>query len=360
MTLGALAEAVEQVAALARAGLAGPELWAPLLAAGGGDGKDRADSSGRKGAPAAWPFSGLLADRAPRFAGPVGAPPPGRGPGDELAGWSARLASTPVGPYAAAVAAIHRVATDAGASAAALLGSVSGALADAEETADALDAAMAGPKSSARMLQFLPLMGLVLGGLMGAAPLPVLFGGGAGTVALIAGLALIAVGKLWSDALVRAASRPPSTDPLVAGVLAAALRAGLVLPAALRRVGEAWPGQLGAILQAAGRQLARGQSWDAAWESARAEATGACAQFAEALCRALRPVWESGAEAGPLLEGLAARAARAERRRLRQAAARLGVHLMAPLGLCYLPAFIALGLAPVVLSFADSLLPGLA
>jgi tight adherence protein B len=308
LTLEWLAEAVEQVAALAKAGVAGSRLWEPLL--------------------------GPAADA------------------DQLAAWAKRLERTPVGQFAAAIAAVHRVATRAGASTAVLLGSVAEALADAQETADALAAAMAGPKSSARLLQFLPLLGLVLGTAMGASPVPVLIGGGAGTVALVVGLGLLALGRVWSGVLVRSASRPASTDPLVAAILGAALRAGLVLPAALVEVGGAWPGRVGSALAEAGRGLAAGRSWDAAWGSA---GDG----FADVLCRVLRPVWESGAEAGPLLAGAAARAVRAERRRLAQGAARLGVHLMAPLGLCYLPAFIALGLVPVVLSFAGALLPGL-
>jgi tight adherence protein B len=339
--LEALAEAVEQISALAKAGLTGPELWRPLL-----------------GRPAE---------------------------ADDLIAWARQLEGTPAGPYASAVVAIHRIATRAGASTATLLGCVTGALAEAQETTDSLTAAMAGPKSSARLLQFLPLLGIVLGSAMGAEPLRVLFGGGAGTVALVAGLGLLIAGRAWTGALISAAARPPSTDPLAAAVLAAALRAGLVLPTALTEVGMAWPGGLGGALEAVGRALAAGQSWDEAWAAAGVRAgrqprsglangspangppaAGAASgrrpavtAFLENLRRALAPVWQSGAEAGPLLEGVSQRAARAERRRGGQAAGRLGVHLMAPLGLCFLPAFIALGLVPVVLSFAGELLPGL-
>ncbi|MDR1633975.1 MAG: hypothetical protein LBS27_03430 [Bifidobacteriaceae bacterium] len=365
VSLESLTEAVEQVAALAKAGVAGSRLWEPLL--------------------------GPDADE------------------EDLAAWARRLERSPAGPFAAAIAAVHQVALKAGASTAVLLGSVTQALTDAQESADALAAAMAGPKASARLLQFLPLLGLVLGTAMGASPLPVLFGGGAGTAALVIGVVLLAAGKAWSSALIRSASRPVSTDPLAAAVLAAALRAGMVLPAALIEVGCAWPGRLGAAMRSAGRGLAAGRGWDAAWaapgvggvgvDAAAGEvggraggAAGATAggtvrvglragrdgpsaglakplgrppparmvstDFAQALRRALRPAWESGAEAGPLLEGARARAARADRRRLAQGAARLGVHLMAPLGLCYLPAFVALGLAPVVISFAGVLLAG--
>jgi hypothetical protein len=82
-------------------------------------------------------------------------------------------------------------------------------------------------------------------------------------------------------------------------------------------------------------------------------------QLIQQLERTLWLVWQSGVEAAPLLDGAVRRAQQAERRRLSQAAARLGVHLMLPLGLCYLPAFICLGLMPVVLSFAQTLWPAL-
>jgi len=40
----------------------------------------------------------------------------------------------------------------------------------------------------------------------------------------------------------------------------------------------------------------------------------------------------------------------------REAAGRLGVRLVLPLGLCFLPAFILIGLVPVILSLAAGLL----
>jgi hypothetical protein len=89
----------------------------------------------------------------------------------------------------------------------------------------------------------------------------------------------------------------------------------------------------------------------------RAGEEGDGASLVEEIRSALWLVWNFGVEAAPLLEGVAERASRAERRRLNQAAARLGVYLMAPLGLCFLPAFVALGLVPVLLSFATGLLP---
>ena len=62
------------------------------------------------------------------------------------------------------------------------------------------------------------------------------------------------------------------------------------------------------------------------------------------------------AAAGPtLLRGLAGDLRRTEHRRRQIAAARLGVELVVPLGVCVLPAFLLLGVVPVVLSLVDDL-----
>jgi tight adherence protein B len=264
------------------------------------------------------------------------------------------LEGTASGKFAAALVAVHRVAANAGASTADLLDAVIQALEDAQETDDARAAAIAGPKSSARLLQFLPVLGVVLGTALGTRPLAVLFGGGAGTVALIVGLGLLLAGRVWSGALIRTATRAGGTEGLAAAVLAAALRAGLPLPAALMQVGQAWPGALGGALKGVGEALARGEPWDAAWDEAAAAVPGN-ADFVRSLNSAAWLMWNSGVEGAPLLDAMRARLARAERRHLTQAAARLGVYLMAPLGLCYLPAFVALGLVPIMLSLATGL-----
>ncbi|MGF6888510.1 tight adherence protein B [Nocardia sp. GAS34] len=62
-------------------------------------------------------------------------------------------------------------------------------------------AALAGARASAVVLSTLPLLGLALGQLMGAAPLHVLLSRGAGAVLLPVGTALISLGLLWTDAI---------------------------------------------------------------------------------------------------------------------------------------------------------------
>ncbi|MFC9439904.1 type II secretion system F family protein [Nocardia sp. NPDC057030] len=64
-------------------------------------------------------------------------------------------------------------------------------------------AALAGPRATAGVLAALPLLGIGLGQLMGAAPLHVLFASSAGAVLLPLGAALACAGLLWTDAITR-------------------------------------------------------------------------------------------------------------------------------------------------------------
>jgi tight adherence protein B len=64
-------------------------------------------------------------------------------------------------------------------------------------------AALAGARATAAVLAALPLVGIALGQLMGAAPLTVLFGSSAGSVLLPLGAGLACAGLLWTDAITR-------------------------------------------------------------------------------------------------------------------------------------------------------------
>jgi tight adherence protein B len=64
-----------------------------------------------------------------------------------------------------------------------------------------LDSSLAGARATAAVLAGLPILGIGLGQLMGAAPLRVLLGGGAGAALLVTGTGLTCAGLLWSDAI---------------------------------------------------------------------------------------------------------------------------------------------------------------
>ncbi|GAA3994903.1 type II secretion system protein [Allokutzneria multivorans] len=65
-----------------------------------------------------------------------------------------------------------------------------------------VEARMAGPRATASVLACLPVLGLLLGEAMGAAPLAVLVRTGVGQVLLVIGSALMCAGVTWSARLV--------------------------------------------------------------------------------------------------------------------------------------------------------------
>ena len=136
---------------------------------------------------------------------------------------------------------------------------------------------------------------------------------------------------------------PP--DPvLLLALLDAAVGAGAPVPRALQAVGSAVGGAVGDALTTVGGRLTLG----APWAEAVASAPGGLRSQLDPLGAA----WSAGAAPGPLLRQASERLVRERRDLARVAAARLGVRLVLPLGLCLLPSFVLLGLVPVVLSLA--------
>ena len=89
----------------------------------------------------------------------------------------------------------------------ALLESLRTDLVQRKDFAARTDAGLAGPRATAMVLAGLPLLGLGLGQLMGAAPLSVLLGTPLGSILLVLGVGLAAAGVVWADAIVAKAKR---------------------------------------------------------------------------------------------------------------------------------------------------------
>ncbi|MEU9036846.1 type II secretion system F family protein [Streptomyces sp. NPDC048352] len=177
-----------------------------------------------------------------------------------------------------------------------------------------------------------------------------------GVPGLMAGCAA-AFGVRWVLARAR---RPDGADlreaerqlPFAADLLAACLTAGAGPVEAAEVVGESLGGPVGERLALAGAELRLGGEPGAAW-GRLAEIPGARG-LAECLERAAR----TGAPAAEPVSRLAA-ALRADRSRQAGARAqRAAVLVTAPVGLCFLPAFLAVGVAPVVIGMASGLLAG--
>ncbi|MBM7478701.1 type II secretion system F family protein [Oerskovia jenensis] len=131
-------------------------------------------------------------------------------------------------------------------------------------------------------------------------------------------------------------------------LLGAAVRAGTSVPRALEAVGQAIGGPDGAALARAGAAVVLGAGWAEAW-------SGAPARLA-VVRSALGLAWEQGAAPGEALRAAGEQLRSDQQAAARQAAARLAVHLVLPLGVCFLPAFVLIGLLPVLLSLGGGVL----
>lgn len=159
----------------------------------------------------------------------------------------------------------------------------------------------------------------------------------------------------WSGRLSRFGSRPEGDgEPLALAaaweLLAACLHAGMAVPVAVRAVADGLDGPAGTALRRAAELLALGADVEQAWQPALD-----CPSTTR-LARAARRSGRSGAALAESLSRLAI-AQRAELRAQSEAGAqRAGVLIAGPLGLCFLPAFLAIGVIPVVLGLAAGLL----
>lgn len=145
-----------------------------------------------------------------------------------------------------------------------------------------------------------------------------------------------------------AAAAPVASDPvLLLDLVEVALSTGASVPRALDAVGSAVGAPSGEGLARASASLLLGASWRSAW----AGSPPALQHVADVL----EASWTSGSAPGPALRARADQLRRRRRARARAAAGALGVRLVLPLGLCFLPAFVLLGLVPMVLSLATGL-----
>jgi pilus assembly protein TadC len=140
--------------------------------------------------------------------------------------------------------------------------------------------------------------------------------------------------------------------PLAADLLAACIAAGAGPVIAAQAVGEALGGPVGEALARGAAEVRLGGEPGDAWRRL------AALPGAGALARLLERADESGLPAAAPVARLASDA-RAEWARTATARARrAGVLVSAPVGLCFLPAFIAIGVLPVVIGLAGGVMGG--
>jgi tight adherence protein B len=231
------------------------------------------------------------------------------------------------------IAAAWRVATEVGAPLAEGLRAVALALRDADECRDEVRVALAEPASTARLMSWLPLVAVLLGIALGFDTIGVLLTTPVGIACLVIGVLLMVAAHRWTRRLVRGAGPAPHVAGLGAELIAIALSGGVSLERARRLADDAltqWPAE------------------NSAGDAGAADAGDAEVDPILALSRS------AGVPAAELLRASAAMARQRARTEGRMRAARLSSSLLLPLGVCVLPAFIVLGVAPMLMSILSS------
>jgi pilus assembly protein TadC len=147
-----------------------------------------------------------------------------------------------------------------------------------------------------------------------------------------------------------------TTDPAIVAstfdLLSVCLKSGMAVPAAAAAVSSSAPEPLAGLLRRAADMLALGADPAAAWSVP----AGATDRHCESLLRLARRSASSGAALADGVAELAASVRTEAADTARAAAERASVLIAGPLGLCYLPAFVCLGIVPVVAGLASKVL----
>ncbi len=222
-----------------------------------------------------------------------------------------------------ALGAVWLLAMRTGAPLGSVLQPLSVAFRELGQTERDVHVALAGPTSASRIVLALPLLGILLGSVLGFDTIGVFTGSTIGLALLGVGLLLVVAGWWWNRSLVRRATRHPQTPGLGLDLVAMGMNSGRSaadICAEVRRVI---------------RECNLGES-----DYGRAEPILAMAS-------------QAGVPAASLLQAEATLARNRARANAASAAARLGVTLMLPLGACILPAFLVLGVAPLVIAVLE-------
>ncbi|MFS6529875.1 type II secretion system F family protein [Microbacterium aurugineum] len=218
------------------------------------------------------------------------------------------------------LAAAWEIATTVGAPLAEVLRIIAESLRDAASAADDVRIALAEPAGTARLLLWMPLAGLLLGFALGFDTLGVIVGTPLGAGCVVVGLLLVLAARQWTKGLLRRAKPAPGTPGMRAELVAVALAGGASIDRALALVDDS-------------------------------SASGGSDERIRAVLDLSRA---AGVPAVELLRASAAQDRHAARVGGRLRAAKLSTRLLIPLGVCTLPAFLLLGVAPMLLSVLSS------
>ena len=247
---------------------------------------------------------------------------------------------------AASVALACRFSHGLGAPLADVLDAIGSAIDDAQALEEARRVAAAGPLMSARVLAALPLVGIACALALGASPWQFYTGGAAGRVCALVGVAAWAAGVASCRRILARCRRVEEgiDGALACDLVASALACGAAIPRALDALADACADD---ALSWAAASLRLGATWVDAWEDTPV--------WSHSLRDALETSWTSGTAPETLLARSAAWERRSRLVGAKAQAEELSVRLVGPLGAFFLPAFLALGIAPLLAHLAGGI-----
>ncbi len=192
----------------------------------------------------------------------------------------------------------------------------------------------------------------VVGAVAAASITWLVVGGIVGVVAavLVAPVAARLLRRIEPRSARRARQAAAGELPFAADLLAAALRAGVPVEAAARTTGAGIGGRVGRDLVRVADGLRLGLEPPDAWPVLRG--TPGAERIVDTIVRSA----ESGAAVARALERLADDLRGSRAAAVEAAAARVGVLIVLPLGLCFLPAFVLAGIVPVIVAVLGGVL----
>ncbi|WP_040313065.1 type II secretion system F family protein [Gleimia coleocanis] len=246
---------------------------------------------------------------------------------------------------ASSIRAAGKVSAEIGVGLADALEAIVGSLEEAEENAKSLEVAFASTQATVRLLAALPAVGLGLAWLLGADLPAFITGTFWGWLVAVAGGGLWVAGFVWVRRLVAKfhEQKRENVDPVVAvRLFAACLVAGLAVPRSLEVIaaGCGYPN-----LAVVSRLFLLGA--DSSEVTEFLSSVAASDVVTTHLGLAILTAWMRGSDPLATLELVVQRLRRERLLGVQVEIQKLGVWLALPLGLCFLPAFVLLGVVPV-------------
>ncbi len=236
------------------------------------------------------------------------------------------------GPDWRVLGAAWQLAETSGAPFAPALERIAAALQSISDGARKRSVLLAGPKMTATLVMWLPLASVAVSFILGFNPVPVFFSP-VGALLLSIGVLLQVVGAKWTARLTAQVERQDRVAGLECELAWVALAGGAPPRLALRRVADA---------------VSEARAEWVQLDSLRA---------GEPLAHALAVATAAGVPASGLLLEVANDERAKTQAALEREAEKLGVRILLPLAACVLPAFIAVGVVPIVVALVGDLFP---